>query len=62
MINIDVLNSSIEFPEAIQITTPFNGFTRYLMQSKVGADYIKSDMSKNFIFYEPMNKKVFIIL
>ena len=45
MINIDVLNSSIEFPEAIQITTPFNGFTRYLMQSKVGADYIKSDMS-----------------
>ena len=61
MINIDVLNSSIEFPEAIQITTPFNGFTRYLMQSKVGADYIKSDMSKNFIFYEPMNKKVFKI-
>lgn len=59
MINVDLLNNSIEFPKAIQITTPFNGFTRYLMQSKVGSEYLKSDMSKNFIFYEPMNKQVF---
>lgn len=61
MIDIDLLNNSIEFPEAIEITKPFNGFTRYLMQSKEGSDYMKSDMSKNFIFYEPMNKQVFII-
>lgn len=61
MINIDLLNNSIEFPEAMEITTPFNGFTRYLMQSKAGSDYMKSDMSKNFIFYEPMNKQVFRI-
>lgn len=61
MINVDLLNNSIEFPKAIQITTPFNGFSKYLMQSKVGADYMKSDMAKNFIFYEPMNKKTFKI-
>lgn len=61
MINIDLLNNSVEFPEAIKITTPFNGFTRYLMQSKAGSEYIKSDMSKNFVFYEPLNKQVFKI-
>lgn len=61
MIDIDLLNNSIVFPEAIEITTPFNGFTRYLMQSKARSDYMKSDMSKNFIFYEPMNKQVFKI-
>jgi len=61
MINIDLLNNSVEFPEAIEITTPFNGFTRYLMQSKAGSEYIKSDMSKNFVFYEPLNKQVFKI-
>ena len=61
MINIDLLNYSVEFPEAIEITTPFNGFTRYLMQSKAGSEYIKSDMSKNFVFYEPLNKQVFKI-
>lgn len=61
MINIDLLNNSVEFPEAIEITTPFNGFTRYLMQSKAGSNYMRSDMSKNFIFYEPMNKQVFRI-
>ena len=61
MINIDLLNNSVEFPEAIEITTPFNGFTRHLMQSKAGSEYIKSDMSKNFVFYEPLNKQVFKI-
>jgi len=61
MINVDLLNSSMLFPNAMEITSPYNGFTRYLMQSKTGADYMKSDMSKNFIFYEPMNKKTFKI-
>lgn len=59
MLNVDLLNNSIEFSKAIHIATPFNGFTRYLMQSKVGSEYMKSDMSKNFIFYEPMNRKTF---
>ncbi|MCM1370666.1 MAG: hypothetical protein NC181_02080 [Clostridium sp.] len=49
------------FTEAMEITTPYKGFTRYLIQNKKGADYMKSDMSKNFIFYEPMNKKNFKI-
>lgn len=59
MINIDLLSSSMYFTEAMEITTPYKGFTRYLIQNKKGADYMKSDMSKNFIFYEPMNKKTF---
>lgn len=61
MINIDLLNNSVVFPETMRIVTPYNGFTRYLMQNKIGADYMKSNMSKNFIFYEPMNQKVFKI-
>lgn len=61
MINVDLLNSSMLFPDAVEITTPYNGFTKYLMQSKKNADYMQSDMSKNFIFYEPMNKKTFKI-
>lgn len=59
MKNADLLNSSMLFPEAMEITTPYKGFTRYLIQNKKGADYMNSDMSKNFIFYEPMNKKSF---
>lgn len=61
MLNIDLFNSSMFFPEGMEITTPYNGFTRYLMQSKKGADYMKSDMSKNFIFYKLINKKTFEI-
>lgn len=61
MIDSELLDNSIVCPEVMQITTPYNGFTRYLMQNKIDADYIKSDMQKNFIFYEPMNKKVFKI-
>lgn len=61
MTNIDLLNSSVVFPEAMRIVTPYNGFTRYLMQNKIGADYMESNMSKNFIFYEPINQKTFKI-
>lgn len=61
MIDSDLLGNSMVCPDVMQITTPYNGFTRYLMQNKIGADYIESDMLKNFIFYEPMNKKVFKI-
>lgn len=61
MIDSNLLNSSIVFPQSMEITTPYNGFTKYLMQSKIGAEYMQSDMLKNFVFYEPMNKKVFRI-
>lgn len=46
-------------PEAMKITTPKSGFTRYLAQSKDGEAYMKGDMNTNFVFYEPFNEQVF---
>ena len=48
-------------PQSMKITCPKSGFTRYLAQSKIGEPYMEGDMNTNFVFYEPINKKVFKI-
>ena len=56
-----MIYESVRLPDFIKIVRPSSGFTRYLAQSKEGESYMNSDMSTNFVFYEPLNNKVFKI-